>query len=327
MKKYKVKTLLASALIAGMAGTFCLSGCGKISAEIPVKQSEMVQEQPVKIAKLSMDGTIITPHAGSVNANQTVSKKIQAIIEPSTAKNASVDWSVEWGEKQNGAVTDYLTVTPDADGSLSATVTCKQPFSGEIVVVCVTRQGKYVATCTVTYAGQPTEITLAGSTPETDGAYRFGVGNTYEYAVTLTNPFGAVGEKFNDISVSVTGVGQVVLGYMEHFQAQNKDKWYDTSDETVEYDSLKDALISASYANGTLTIKTLSAVEDFYRGTGRMDGGRTIFYEGKFRSYVTDCYFNVTLTERNSGCSKTIKVVYDPGVVTGVNMSQNEMGF
>lgn len=330
MKKYKVKTLLASALIAGMAGTFCLSGCGKISAatiSVTQEQDQTEQAKPVKIAKLSMASTIISSHAGSVNANQTVSKKIQAIIEPSTAKNASVDWSVEWGEKQNGEVTDYLTVTPDADGSLSATVTCKQPFTGEIVVVCVTRQGGYVATCTVTYAGQPTDITLAGEVSETDGAYRFGIGNTYEYAIEMSNPFGAVGEKFNDISVSVTGVGQVVLGYMEHFQAQNKDKWYDTSDETVEYDSLKDALISASFANGKLTIKTLSAVEDFYRGTGRMDGGRTIFYEGKFRSYVTDCYFNVTLTERNSGCSKTIKVVYDPGVVTSVNMSQNEMEF
>ena len=330
MKKYKVKTLLASALIAGMAGTFCLSGCGKISAatiSVTQEQDQTEQAKPVKIAKLSMASTIISSHAGSVNANQTVSKKIQAIIEPSTAKNASVDWSVEWGEKQNGEVTDYLTVTPDSDGSLSATVTCKQPFSGEIVVVCVTRQGGYVATCTVTYAGQPTDITLTGSTQETDGAYRFGIGNTYEYAVEMSNPFGSVGEKFNNVTVSVTGVGQVILGYMEHFQTQNKDKWYDASDTTVEYDSLKDALLSASFANGKLTIKTLSAVEDFYRGTGRMDGGRTIFYEGKFRSYVTDCYFNVTLTERNSGCSKTIKVVYDPGVVTGVNMSQNEMEF
>lgn len=327
MIKYKAKTLLLSAFIAGMVGAFGLSGCGKSSAEIPVKQSETVQEQPVKIAKLSMDRAAVSLLSDSAGEQKTVSKKIQAIIEPSTAKNVTVDWSVEWGEKQNGEVTDYLTVTPDSDGSLSATVTCKQPFTGEIVVVCVTRQGKYVATCTVTYAGQPTEITLAGSTQETDGAYRFGIGNTYEYAIEMSNPFGAVSEKFNDIAVSVTGVGQVVIGYMEHFQTQNKDKWYDASDETVEYDSLKDALISASYANGKLTIKTLSAVEDFYRGTGRMDGGRTIFYEGKFRSYVTECYFNVTLTERNSGCSKTIKVVYDPGVVTGVNMSQNEMEF
>ena len=330
MKKYKVKTLLASALIAGMAGTFCLSGCGKISAatiSVTQEQDQTEQAKPVKIAKLSMASTIISSHAGSVNANQTVSKKIQAIIEPSTAKNASVDWSVEWGEKQNGEVTDYLTVTPDSDGSLSATVTCKQPFTGEIVVVCVTRQGGYVATCTVTYAGQPTDITLAGEVSETDGAYRFGIGNTYEYAVEMSNPFGAVGEKFNDISVSVTGVGQVVLGYMEHFKSSGKDVWYDASNETAEYDSLKDALISASYESGVLKIKTLSAVEDFYRGTGRMDGGRTIFYEGKFRSYVTDCYFNVTLTERNSGCEKTVKVVYDPGAVTGVNTSVSEMEF
>lgn len=330
MEKYKAKTLLLSALIAGMVSTFCLSACGKSSVapiSVTQEQSQTGQAKPVKIAKLSMESAIISPLSDSVGEQKTVSKKIQAIIEPSTAKNASVDWSVEWGEKQNGEVTDYLTVTPDADGSLSATVTCKQPFTDEIVVVCVTRQGKYVATCTVTYAGQPTDMSLSGNIQETNGAYRFGVGNTYEYAVMLTNPFGKVGEKFNDIAVSVTGVGQVVLGYMEHFQAQNKDKWYDTSDETVEYDSLKDALISASYDSGTLTIKTLSAVEDFYRGTGRMDGGRTIFYEGKFCSYVTDCYFNVTLTERNSGCSKTIKVVYDPGVVTGVNMSQNEMEF
>ena len=326
MKKYKVKTLLLSALIAGMVGAFCLSGCVKTGAKCPVNSTEdttkieQATEQPLK---LSLSNAIFEAQSETAS----ISKQIEAIITPSTAKNASVDWSVEWCEKQNGEVTDYLTVTPDSDGSLSATVTCKQPFTGEIVVVCVTRQGGYVATCTVTYAGQPTDITLTGSTQETDGAYRFGIGNTYEYAIEMSNPFGAVGEKFNDIAVSVTGVGQVVLGYMEHFQAQNKDKWYDTSDETVEYDSLKDALISASYANGKLTIKTVSAVEDFYRGTGRMDGGRTIFYEGKFRSYVTECYFNVTLTERNSGCSKTIKVVYDPGVVTGVNMSQNEMEF
>ena len=326
MKKYKAKTLLLSALIAGMVGAFCLSGCVKTGAKCPVNSTEdttkieQATEQPLK---LSLSNAIFEAQSETAS----ISKQIEAIITPSTAKNAEVDWSVEWGNNQSGEVTDYITVTPETDGALKATVTCKQPFTGEIVVVCVTRQGGYVATCTVTYAGQPTDITLTGSTQETDGAYRFGSGNTYEYAVEMSNPFGSVGEKFNNVTVSVTGVGQVILGYMEHFQTQNKDKWYDASDTTVEYDSLKDALISASYANGKLTIKTLSAVEDFYRGTGRMDGGRTIFYEGKFRSYVTDCYFNVTLTERNSGCSKTIKVVYDPGVVTGVNMSQNEMEF
>ena len=91
MKKYKAKTLLLSALIAGMVGTFCLSGCGKSSAapiSITQEQSQTVQEQPVKIAKLSMESTIISPFSDSVGEQKTVSKKIQAIIEPSTAKNA-----------------------------------------------------------------------------------------------------------------------------------------------------------------------------------------------------------------------------------------------
>ena len=100
MKKYKVKTLLLSALIAGMVGAFCLSGCGKSSAApIPVtqEQSQTEEAKPVKIAKLSMDRAAVSLLSESAGEQKTVSKKIQAIIEPSTAKNASVDWSVEWG--------------------------------------------------------------------------------------------------------------------------------------------------------------------------------------------------------------------------------------
>ena len=104
MKKYKVKTLLLSALIAGMVGAFCLSGCGKSSAahiSVTQEQSQTGQAKPVKIAKLSMESTIISPLSESAGEQKMVSKKIQAIIEPST-KNASVDWSVEWGESKTG---------------------------------------------------------------------------------------------------------------------------------------------------------------------------------------------------------------------------------
>lgn len=322
-----LKQIRKTALIAGMVCTFCFPSCTKTGAKCPMPQSETTQITAEKPLKLSLSTAIFEAASETASEQLSISKQIEAIITPSTAKNAEVDWSVEWGNNQSGEVTEYITVTPETDGALRATVTCKQPFEGEIVVVCITRQGGYVATCTVTYAGQPTDMSLSGNIQETDGAYRFGVGNTYEYAVTLTNPFGKVGEKFNDIAVSVTGVGQVQLGYMEHFKSTEKDVWYDASNETAEYDSLKDTLISASYESGVLKIKTLSAVEDFYRGTGRMDGGRTIFYEGKFRQYLSDCYFNITLTERNSGCKKTIKVIYDPGAVTGVNMSVSEMEF
>ena len=133
MKKYKAKTLLLNAFVAGMVGTFCLSGCGKVSAEIPVKQSEIVQEQPVKIAKLSMDRAAVSLLSDSAGEQKTVSKKIQALIEPSTAKNVTVDWSVEWGEKQKAEVTDYLTISPE-NGCLHVTVAESEPSESGVTV-------------------------------------------------------------------------------------------------------------------------------------------------------------------------------------------------
>ena len=85
MKKYKVKTLLASALIAGMAGTFCLSGCGKISAatiSVTQEQDQTEQAKPVKIAKLSMASTIISSHAGSRSEERRVGKECRSRWSP-----------------------------------------------------------------------------------------------------------------------------------------------------------------------------------------------------------------------------------------------------
>ena len=58
-----------------------------------------------------------------------------------------------------------------------------------------------------------------------------------------------------------------------------------------------------------------------------MDGGRTKAYHNIFRSYVTDCYFKVKLTEAKSGLSKTIKIRFDETVVAGVEMEENEVLF
>lgn len=263
----------------------------------------------------------------AANGQQTVSKTITATVMPATAKNTSVDWSVEWGGEQTETVTDYVTVTPESDGSTTATVTCKKPFAGEIVIVCTTREGGYMATCTVTFAGHPTEINLSGSVSEVSGAYNLGIGTSYNYTVTLTNPFDSVGSQFNEVSATITGVGQIKVGYMEHFNKSGNDKWYDSSYSTIDLDSIKDSLISVSYSDGKLTINTLKAIESYYKSTTRLDGGRTLGYNDKFHSYVSDCYFNITLTEAKSGLTKTIKVVFDKSSVTGVKVSSTEMEF
>lgn len=40
-----------------------------------------------------------------------------------TAKNKTVDRSVEWGSTNSASVSDYITVAPDSDGSTNANIT------------------------------------------------------------------------------------------------------------------------------------------------------------------------------------------------------------
>ena len=98
-------------------------------------------------------------------------------------------------------------------------------------------------------------------------------------------------------------------------------------EKTVTLDSLKDNFISASYADGQLTVTTKKSIESYYSRMQKGDGGRTTFYWDKFRSYVDDCYFKVRIEERTSGISKELEIRFDDTIVTGVNVNQTEMQY
>ena len=136
-----------------------------------------------------------------------------------------------------------------------------------------------------------------------------------------------MGEQFNDIEVDVSAVGSVILGYREYYTATATEKWFDASDVTVELKTLTDKFISVSYNNGVLTVNTLGAIEDYYESMERIDGGRTRAYKNQFRSYVNDCYFTVTLTEKTSGLSKTIKIHFDKTAVASISLDHDRMSF
>ena len=82
---------------------------------------------------------------------------LTATITPSDATNTALDWSVafvdpesEWATGKT--VTDYVTVTPTADGASTAAVECKQAFGEQIVVTCKARSNAAVsASCSVDY--------------------------------------------------------------------------------------------------------------------------------------------------------------------------------
>ena len=276
-----------------------------------------------------------TPHirlslsrASGTAADNSVSKTLTATVIPETASNKAVDWSAEWGdENKTENLAEYLTVTPAADGSTTATVTCKKAFTGTIIITVTTRESGYTASCIVTFAGWPTELVIETEATQSGGYYKVGVGNTYEFGVSLTNPFNSVGSKFNDFTCTVSGVGSFIVGYMEHYNSTGTDSWTDSLNKTVTLDSLKDKFISVSYADGKITVTTIKAIESYYASSERLDSGRTRAYHDKFRSYVDDCYFKVTIKENVSGLTKTINIRFDDSIVTGVNMSESEIEF
>lgn len=262
----------------------------------------------------------------TVASDNSVNKTIIATVLPSTAANKQVDWSVAWeDEEAEGDVSQYVTVTPASDGSTIATVKCKKAFTGTILVIATTRESGYQASCILTFIGIPTDMNVSGSVSPSGGAYKLGIGHDYVFDIELTNPFGSVGEEFNDFDCRVFGVGTVVLGYLE--RTGGVEKWYDEENETVTLDSLKDNFISASYANGRLTVTTKKSIESYYSKTQRGDGGRTTFYWDKFRSYADDCYFSVRIEEKTSGGYKNLEIRFDDTLVTGIKVNQAEMQF
>lgn len=258
----------------------------------------------------------------------TLTQTLTATIIPMTAANKEVDWSVAWADTANTRnVTDYLTVTPKSSGSTTATVACFKPFEGNIIITVTTRDSGFWAQCVVDYVGKPTDIVLTTNLTPTSNGYHLAPTGNYSFNVGLTNPLGTVGEQFNNIEVDVSAVGSVILGYREYYTATATEKWFDASDVTVELKTLTDKFISVSYNNGVLTVNTLGAIEDYYESMERIDGGRTRAYKNQFRSYVNDCYFTVTITEKTSGLSKTIKIHFDKTAVASISLDHDRMSF
>lgn len=67
---------------------------------------------------------------------------VEVTVMPDDADDKSVDWDLKWKNAESEwadgkAVTDYLTITPDGDGALSAVLACTEAF-GEQALLTVT---------------------------------------------------------------------------------------------------------------------------------------------------------------------------------------------
>lgn len=135
----------------------------------------------------------------------TVSKTLTATVLPEDAPDKSVDWSVMWVVpiSEDAVVTDYVTVTPQSDGSNVATVTCHQEFEGGVIhVVCTTRVGGFEAICRVSYDGVPEVLRMMYEGENTTmEELEVLAGQSYSVELQLSNTLGAVGSKYGDYEI------------------------------------------------------------------------------------------------------------------------------
>lgn len=331
MKKTKISIIVTSfILLVSMMFTMVSCTTGKTPStedesealvETTALSTHFVNTENVKL--MAASPMMMNPKAA------TITQKITATVFPENATNKNVDWSVAWadaGKSEN--VSNYLTVTPDSDGSTSATVTCKGAFTGDIVITATTRQNGYKADCIVSFVGVPANINIVTDlTPASDG-YHVAVGSTYTFGTELSNPFGEVGNAYKNLQVSVKGVGTIKVAGKEVSVSSGNVTWYDDNAKNISMNDIASEFVEAFIAtDGTVTVNVLKSIESYYDTFSRIDGGRTQYYTDCFKEYVTDCYFEIVLTEPKSGVSTSFNVVIDPNAVTGVTVEYSEMFF
>ena len=298
------------------------------------------------------------PSGTTVTSPQSVDVRIEAYVYPESAANKTVDFSVAWGNAPTHGseqVSNYLTVTPDSDGSTTATVSCKKSFGDDTIIITVTtREGGYTATCTVSFTGIASgiEITSSTATKKSTSArgeyYELGTSKTYTFNIGLTNAF-------NDAAgnLSVTEIGGE--GNMYFGNGSYNDGGYINFTDMVQKsigEFADDFITSATISGNTLTVKTGSKIlENYYSSYGPDEYFITDIYYDRYVVEMNDdwsikdssdtfrnqnaksnaqnigsCYFYVTVKDSISGLTETVRL-WLVSSVSGVSLSQTELEF
>ena len=291
----------------------------------------------------------VSPVTVSVTNNKTTLKQtLTATIQPPTTENKEVDWTVAWADNTGtGEVTDYITVTPESDGSTIATVTCYQPFTGDIVITVITRDGGYTARCLCNYVGKPTSLAIepTGATMVSDSKWNIRVaevksGNTYYFDLLPSNAFGSAGSGF---------VPEYTVSIQTHGSIDTHQKNYDSSGSvtgtvngTVDL-TVADLMDTYGYCyayfpktgglhtfmdvrieDGKLKIEAKEDPASYTWTTGNQLGKATCTFDGYTDGKLP--YVTVTVTEKNTGLTQTIHI-RTVSTVQGVSLSRTRMSF
>ena len=318
--------------------------------------SETLAAEPISITTISESGIMVLEkpmYLGSGDGgsgDSAFAKTLTATVLPIDAPDKSVDWTVAWAtdaSRSNQPVAQYITVTPNSDGSNVAVVRCLKSFEGDHILVTVTtRVGGFSATCQVEYIGKPQTLTIdtTGKTVKTDTAWNKSMvelqcGSEYYFDLDLDNDLHAVGSSYGNYTFSVEAFGSIDLNVHTHNNSTGTDNYTTETENHLVGDVLESSgyiytffqepgsllpVVHVELRDGKLYVKAERAISSLSGITGNRGG----YAEKTFKQYTDGkCpYATITVTETTTGLTKSINVK-TIATVTNVNMSAATMSF
>ena len=261
-------------------------------------ESNGIKLMSAKISPESYDEYGISPMAETAY-------QLTATITPENATNKAVDWTIafvnaesEWATGKT--VTDYVTVTPTADGALTANVECLQAFGEQVRVTVTSRDNTSVkANATVDYTEKLSAVKATfGSTVLTNGmtksfdldasgqpaeVWTFDYTTSAhtiadEYTTTVKISFAdGVSAVESAVGVEFTWAGETITSGMPSFDKTFFDKVFVTESGAVSSNPTQyNKLVSALSAGVTLFEVEVSTTGEY--------GSKTDTYEIKVTS-------------------------------------------
>ena len=278
--------------------------------------------------------------AAADNTNY-VSQYVTATILPESVTDKYVTWALKWADNaalKAKSISDYLRIDESTQGALTVKINCYKSFRGSNAILeCTTRQGNKKATCTITYDGKPTSMTI--SSPSGVTKYNLGkdsvdtlyTGQSYTCKLNMDNIFHDVGTSFNDFTVMVQGIGNITTGT---FVKSGRGQGWNNHDTTVSLDSIKAKLISATCTNGNLVITAKASYMSYYEsssvsnpeGLGETTTWKNKYYDSQVDSAGNKPYFLITISHRTLGFSAQYKCFIADNV-SSVSLTQSTITF
>ena len=277
--KWIIAFTLIAVLLAGMISVWVVLWKDKPVDENPVQEQEQEAVVTDGDGNVMESGKVYAMPANMVFAATAAEPSdakdgitLKATIDPDTAANQNVDWSVSFVNPSSSwasgkTVTDYVTVTPISDGALTATVQCLKAFGEQIKITVTSRANEYAtAECTVDYARRITDFTFY-SFPDNQQAPGFGKD---EILVDMVIP--SADDLFSSEEVVVTELKSVVLfaagdPEVEGFDIYDEDiaRTYQFSDYTI-----KDCKIATDLENSDGLGATVEITWEYNRDFGNL---------------------------------------------------------